>query len=142
MISFAATWLANIFTNFSPIFAAPAECAKKGFLGLPNWWEYLPDAAFKADGVGGCLIDLKFDGADGPNVLIPIGLAVLDGLLRVAGVVAVIFVIVAGFNFITAAGSPDKAASARQQAINALIGAAIAISAAAIVQFVGGRIAG
>ncbi len=139
MITYALAWLVTTFPSFAQ---TPAVCEKKGFLGLPAWYEYLPDAAFKADGVGGCLIDLKFDGPAGPNVLIPIGLAVLDGLLRIAGVVAVIFVIVAGFNFITSAGSPDKAASARQQAINALVGAAIAISAAAIVQFVGGRIAG
>lgn len=66
-----------------------------------------------------------------------IGLAILDMLLRLAGFVAVISIIIAGVSYITATGEPDKAAAARRRLYNSLIGLAIALIATALVSFVG-----
>lgn len=53
-----------------------------------------------------------------------------------AGVVAVIMILVSGFKFMTSAGDAGKTASARSTLIYAMIGLAIAALAQFIVQFV------
>lgn len=54
----------------------------------------------------------------------------------VAGIVAVIMILVSGFKFMTSAGDAGKTASARSTLIYAMIGLAVAALAQAIVQFV------
>jgi uncharacterized membrane protein YccC len=66
-----------------------------------------------------------------------IGLAAVDILLRVAGLVAVGFLVYAAFNFITSQGNPEDAAIARGTAINALIGLLLAMFAIVMVSFIG-----
>jgi hypothetical protein len=105
----------------------------KTFLGIPVWYKYIDKGV--ADGLGGCVPDVQF-----PGDLWAIGMAVIDGLLRVGGIVAVFFIVLAGIAFMTSQGSPDKAVAARQRIINALIGLIILIFAAGIVQFIGNRI--
>lgn len=51
--------------------------------------------------------------------------------------VAAIFLIVAGFFFITAGGNPEQVTKARQMLINALIGVAIALGAKGLVAVIG-----
>lgn len=100
------------------------------FFGIPAWYKYIGNWA--EDGLGNCV----------PNPTIPddlwgIVLAIVDMLLRVAGMVAVVFIIIAGVSFITSRGSPDKIVAARQRIINAVVGLLIAIVAAGVVQFIG-----
>ena len=52
-------------------------------------------------------------------------------------VVAAVFLIVAGFMFVTAGGNPEAVTKARQMLINALIGVAIALLAKGLVLLVG-----
>lgn len=52
-------------------------------------------------------------------------------------VVAVVFLIIAGFWFVTAQGDPEKINKARQMLINALIGIAIALLAKGLVAVIG-----
>ena len=54
--------------------------------------------------------------------------------------VAVIFLVVAGFYFITAGGSAEKVTTARQMLINALIGVAVALAAKGMVAIIRGFI--
>jgi hypothetical protein len=75
-----------------------------------------------------------------PNGLWSIGLAVIDMLLYVAGIVAVISIIIAGVSYITAAGSSDQITSARKRIINSLLGLAIVLIASALVSFIGNAI--
>ncbi|MGZ6004949.1 MAG: pilin [Candidatus Saccharimonadales bacterium] len=100
------------------------------FLKFPTWYQYLDSEKI----AGKCtpMIDL----AKNPGQITLIVLALIEILLRIAGVVAVGFVIYGGFQFILTQGEPDRAASARNTIINALIGLAIAISATGIVMFV------
>lgn len=118
----------NLLTNF----AKTAEECSSGFLGLRPWYHYL-----KLDDK--CeIVDFKFfpPKSDVPLVL----LAIVDDLLRLAGIVAVAYVIIGAVSFMTSDGNPDKASKARDTVINALIGLAIAMIAIAFVSFLGNRL--
>lgn len=131
------------------IFAETAReaCQQSGFLGLKPWWYYLPDEKFHlTDADSGvdanCSIkEFILLPSDGANSDIPLVLvAIVDDLLRIAGMVAVAFVIVGAVQYITSQGEPEKTAQAQSTIINALIGLAIAIIAVAFVSFVGHRL--
>lgn len=117
--------------------ASAANCTKNAtFLGiLPAWYKYL-----NVRQVGGnCEIVLATrDGeTDWQKTAISIVFALIDMATRLAGLVAVIFVIVGGFTFITSNGQPEKAKNARNTILNALVGVVIAIVAATVVNIVG-----
>jgi hypothetical protein len=115
----------NILTAATKNFAA--ACAGSGdFFGLPKWYEYLP---------GDCdFTDIKVD------QLGLIGLAFVDILLHVAGLVAVGYIIWGGVQFITAQGDPGATKKARQTIINAIIGLIIALIATGVVKFIGNKL--
>lgn len=125
--------------------AGPIEgnaCIPHGFdfLGLKAWYYYLPHSDFD-----GCSIrNFTFipvggsDDTDLPLVL----LAVIDDLLTIAGIVAIAFVIVGAFRYVTSQGNPEQTAKAQSTIINALIGTAIAITAAVFVNFLGKALGG
>ncbi|MEX1995221.1 MAG: hypothetical protein WD887_00385 [Candidatus Saccharimonadales bacterium] len=115
----------------SPLFAAP--CAKPFFFFIPSWWEYLPTI----DTPLGCKITFN-----PPGDIWLVGLAVLDILLRLAGFIAVISIIIAGVSHIFSGGNPEKAASARKRLYNSLIGLAVALIATAFVTFLGRSLGG
>lgn len=118
------------------------KCSKP-FLGLKPWFAYLPDTAFE-DPTGGYSCELSgfqlFGNDQTGSQLMPIFLVVADNLVRIAGLVAVAFVIVGGVKFVTSNGEPERTKQARETIINALIGLAMAILAAAIVEFIGGKL--
>jgi ABC-type multidrug transport system fused ATPase/permease subunit len=109
----------------------------KSFFGLPSWWKYLGG---KNDALGNCVPNVNLIGH--PSNLWLIGLAILDSLLRIAGFVAVISIMVAGIELIRSEGSPEKATNARQRLLNSLVGLAIAGGATALVTFVGNTAGG
>lgn len=127
-----AVHLSMVFTFLAPAPLASAATAENctgsssSFLGFPTWYKYL-DYQFTE---GECRIDFDVS-KDVPKIL----LAIFEILLRVAGMAAVIFVIVGGFQYILTQGEPDKAKAAKGTIINALIGLVIAMSAAVIVSF-------
>jgi ABC-type Fe3+ transport system permease subunit len=104
-------------------------CSSGSFLGFPTWYHYLP----KANGT--CNPSLS-----SLNDVWLIVAAVIEILLRVAAIVAVVFVIYGAISYITSQGNPDTTAKARNTVINALVGLVIAISAAAIVAYIAGQI--
>lgn len=114
-----------------PLFAAP--CAKTFFFFLPPWWNYLETTSTTA----GCSIAFT-----PPGDIWLVGLAILDILLRVAGFVAVVSIMIAGASHVFSGGSPEKAASARKRMYNSLIGLAIALIATALVTFIGRQLGG
>ena len=109
-------------------------CQEPSFFGLVPWYHYLnvdnrcniKSFTFLKAGESG----------DIPLVL----LAVVDDLLRIAGLVAVGFVIYAGIQYITSQGEPDKTAKAQSAIINALVGLAVSIVAVGVVTYIGGRL--
>ena len=114
------------------LFAAPGDACNlpsSTFFFLPPWWEYLKGAQ---DQLGQCTPAVNF-----PHVILPIGLALLDILIRLSGLVAIVSIIIAGVTYITSSGNPEKAASARKRIYNALIGLAVVFIAAGVVAFIG-----
>ncbi len=61
---------------------------------------------------------------------------VIDWALYVAAIIAVIFIIIGGYMYITSAGDPGKAGKGRSTLVNALIGLAIIVLSYMIVQIV------
>ena len=118
-------------------FAAPAHCSTS-FFGIPTWYKYLPDNNFDSD----CTINKNFQllGNGSNSGLLLIVLALVDILLRVAALVAVAFVIIGGFKYMTAQGEPAGVKSATQTLVGALVGLVIAIIATAVVSFIGNRL--
>jgi hypothetical protein len=113
------------------LFAA-AQCNRDTFIFLPHWWEYLKTSQ---DVLGQCSVDFNF-----PSDVLPVGLAVIDILLRIAGFIAVIAIIVAGIQHLFTGGNPEKAASARRRLFSAILGLLIALLATATVTFIGNQL--
>ena len=63
-------------------------------------------------------------------------LRVIEILLAIAGLVAVIFLIVGGFRYITAGGNEETAEGAKKTLVNAIIGVVIVILAFVIVRVI------
>jgi hypothetical protein len=61
-------------------------------------------------------------------------------LLKLAGALAVVFVIVGGYKFVTSQAAPDKIASARNTIQNALVGVVIAVVASETVAYIGNKL--
>ncbi|KPJ55220.1 hypothetical protein AMJ47_01825 [Parcubacteria bacterium DG_72] len=76
-------------------------------------------------------------GATAPTVDIFTALATLtDYLFTILLIVAVIFLIIAAFTFISASGDPDKVGKARNFVLYALIGIAVAVAAKGLVALI------
>jgi Type IV secretion system pilin len=106
------------------------------FFGLLPWDYYLPSSDLDATT---CSIrHFHFLGGGGQPADLPLILiAVVDDLLRIAGLVAIAFVIVGAIRYTTSQGNPDDTAKAQSTIINALIGVAVATVAVGIVSFLG-----
>ena len=115
-------------------FAASCTPARE-FFGFPTWYKYLEG---KTDEFGKCVPTV--DIMKNPQDLGSIGLVFADILIRISGLVAVGFIIYAGFQYMTSNGSPEKTAGAKNTIINALVGLVVAIIASAVVSFIGNSI--
>ena len=111
----------------------PNKLNNSSFFGFPHWWKYIKNGNY--DGVGNCTPTVNF-----PSGIWSIAFAVVDMLLYLAGIIAVVSIIIAGISYITAAGNPETITSARKRIVNALIGLAIVIIASAVVSFIGNTI--
>lgn len=118
--------------------ANPTACNKEAakFLQFPTWYKYLNPRIEDPDGSGpqpaSCQIDFEIQ-QDIPKVL----LAVFEIILRVASIVAIVFIIWGGFQYMVSQGEGDRVSGAKTTVLNAVIGLAIAISATAIVNLIG-----
>jgi hypothetical protein len=134
MFSFIAAKFGALF------FAADAVCTasqkkdlySQHFFFFDPWWKYLSS---HQDALGACVPNVDF--FNHPSNLWLIGLAILDMLLRLAGFLAVLSIMVAGLELVRTEGSTEKATNARQRLLNSLLGLALAASATALVTFVG-----
>lgn len=131
------SWLLNLTHIVAAGSCTPGSANYHTFFGLLPWYHYL-------DLNSQCDFDKSHTfvllGAHSSVLLIM--LAIIDDLLRLAGLLAVIFVIFSGVKFILSNGSPDEAAKARTGGINALIGLAISMVAISLVSFLGNQVGG
>lgn len=130
-----------LLSSFAPATSAADgqnyTCSKPTFFGLVPWYQYL-DYKPVVDNQKNTHCEVQnFTVLGKTSGVLLILLAVIDDLLRVAGIVAVVFVIIGGFKFITSNGEPEQAASARKSIIFALVGLAIALIAVVLVSFIG-----
>ncbi|MEK7059336.1 MAG: hypothetical protein AAB971_01105 [Patescibacteria group bacterium] len=126
---------------------------RKSFFGMRAWYYYMEDeftnsyAAADAQ-ADRCEIkcfnifnlsqpnDCGKKSSDIPAVL----LAVIDDLLRIAGIVAVFYVLIGGFKYVISEGNPEKTSLAKSSIVNALIGMGIAMIAIAFISYVGNKL--
>lgn len=126
-------------------------------LGLPAWYKYLPAERVSIvdinnpdpTGAGKTVcqpVVRAVNDADGNQETLPVThillilAAVLEMLVRVAGLAAFIYLIYGGFMYLTSSGNSEMTKKAGATLLNAAIGLAIAISATAIVQFIATRL--
>lgn len=122
-----------LFASLMQFFAAAPGCSKT-FLGLKPWFHYLPTTAAPDCSIRRFnVLPNGSQSSDIPLVL----LVLVDDLIRIAGLVAVIFIIYGGVQYATSQGNADQAQRAQSTIINALIGLVLAIIAVATVAFVG-----
>ncbi|HEY8999528.1 MAG TPA: hypothetical protein VIM53_04425 [Candidatus Saccharimonadales bacterium] len=123
--------------------APPSGCAGSGsFFGFPTWYSYLPSSDFAGSNTATTskcdIVNFNFlPTGNSPFDLLLVGLAIIDILLRIAGLLAFIYTLYGGFQYLTSQGEPDKIKTAQGTITNALIGLAIALVSTAAVTFVG-----
>ncbi len=108
---------------------AAANCSGGNFLSFPKWYKYISDP-------NDCSL-VKLDSITDVWLIVA---AVIEILLRIAGIFAVGFVLYGGFRYLTSQAEPDAVNKARQTIISALVGLAISILAAVVVNFIAGSI--
>ncbi len=107
------------------IFAS--SCAGGKFFSFPTWYQYLD----QVKGVSPCAPKIS-----NINDVWLIVAAIIEILLRVAAIAAVAMVVYGGIIYTTSQGEPDKTGQAKNTIVNALVGLAVSISAAAIISFI------
>ena len=120
---------------FLPQQQVAAACDTGGFFGFPSWYEYLPH-----DSTGGsCDVSSIPDGDGNVDIGATVGavlMALTEILLRVAGIVAVGFILYGGILYTMSQGEPERLGAARKTIINGIIGLVIAVLAVAVVNLV------
>ncbi len=103
---------------------APSGCASK--YGIPTWYRYLKTDA-------NCNLD--YDGFN-LDVFVNIVWGLASIAAWIAGLLSVVVIMWAGFQFITSDGSPEKIANARKTMLNACIGLIVAVLASILIPYV------
>ncbi len=106
-----------------------AACGDR-LLTFPAWYKDLTTAD--------CSIKNPNDAGGISKFFGHIALNVIEFMLQLVGYISVSYIIVGGYKYIIAAGTPDKMAGARKAILNAVIGLAISIFSVAIVNLVAG----
>jgi hypothetical protein len=114
-----------------------AGCSSPGFFGIPTWYKYLDVSKSSITKECEVKFDLMSGGKFNGDGIILIGLGIVDILIHIVALLAVFFVIYGGIKYITSSGSPENTKGAKDTIVNALLGLAIAIVAAAVVSFIG-----
>lgn len=124
--------------------AGPAQCKPRYFFGIPSWDTYLWEAGYVSHNTvtKACEFNVQLVGGGGLDftAVSLIGLGILDIALRLAGLVAVGFIVYGGVQYVLSRGEPDRAKKAQGTIINAVIGLGVAVIAATVVSFIGNRI--
>ncbi len=136
-------------------FANDAAKCNKGFFGLKPWYAYMPDSEIGIKKIGDAPADpcgikcFNLFVQSSPNECgetasdIPgIVLAVIDDLLRIAGLVAVAFIIIGSFQYVGSRGIAERTASAQSTIVAAITGLGIALVSVALVAYLGNQLGG
>lgn len=102
------------------------------------WYKYLPGD--NANPSNKCLPELE--GKEPATVATLVVMAIIELLTRVAGLVAVGFIIYGSIQYIISQGEPDRINNAKSTITNALIGFVTVVLAITIIQFLGNSLRG
>ena len=105
------------------------QCSGGSFFGLDPWYKYLTCS-------NGNIAQENFQGERLRTTVWKIVLTILGDLFVVAGVVAVVLIVMAGIKFMTAAGDPGAVAAAKKAITAAIVGLVIVILAKVLVNTV------
>lgn len=113
-------------------FSSASNCStsQSNVLGFPNWYRGLQ---CEDGGSGGVVFEEL-------NDLWIIVANVLDISLRLAGIIAVLFLIIGGISYIMSQGEPANLQKAKTIIVNSIIGLVVAIMASTIVGFIAGSL--
>ena len=143
--------VSNMVGFSSKTFAADCQVKQTTLLGIPTWYKYLGGSEVQqrnpADGspagtVCQPLIWTRADEKLPRRDILLIAAAIIDILLRVAGLAAFFYLLYGGFMYLTSSGNSEGVKKAGSTLLNAAIGLAIAISATTIVNYFAGRLSG
>ncbi len=116
-------------------FAAACD-NNQSFLGLWPWYHYL---TLQQQG-NVCAVNISpSDVLGNHSFILLILLALVDDLLRIIGLLSVIYVIYAGIRYSMSQGSPDEVAKSQTTILNALAGLAISLVSIRFVSFLGNQ---
>ncbi|MFO0920750.1 MAG: hypothetical protein U0451_03705 [Candidatus Saccharimonadales bacterium] len=124
-----------MFNSLLQYFAAGCSVAQEQWF-IPTWYKYLPGEKDPVTGVCSPMWGMQYDSSN-IKVLLGIGLALGEILLRVVAVVAVGYIVYGGFQYLISQGEPDRTKKAKDSILNACVGLVIAIMANVIVVFIG-----
>lgn len=114
-------------------YASPSPCPRNGsFLSFPDW-----NRGLQCEGSGDSLHVVM---NDIPTFVWTVALNALDILLRIAGILAVVLLIVNGYQYLMSAGAPEKISKAKTGLLQAIVGLAIALLASTIIYYIVGGI--
>ncbi len=130
---------------------AAGACTPRGsILGFPTWYKYLDHEDIggrctpticKPSSTSNDPSSTSNDEKDcKSSYALPIGIAVLEAMLRAAGILAAVFVLWGGIKLMISQGEPDGAKAARLIIKNAIIGLILVLIATPLVSFIGNRI--
>jgi hypothetical protein len=115
------------------------DCAgTRNFLSFPTWDRGLKCEENKDAPDPTSTRHVKVD--DIPTFVWTVVLNILDILLRLAGILAVVMLIMNGYQYLTSAGVPDKISKAKTGLLHAIVGLAIALMASTIIYFIVGEV--
>ncbi len=127
-----------------------SACQSSSFFGLEPWYYFLDTYKTTTNKCGVCFNVLSTNSTvniAGPSSCpsssssIPLViLAIVDDLLRIAGIVSVGFIFFAAFQYITSQGNPELAAKAQRTIIYSITGLVIAVSAIGVVTYIGNNL--
>lgn len=112
-----------------------------GFFGFHHWYDGLGDTVAEKNGVPtSCVVNLKKVDGTWQTGVITIALNIVDILLRLIGIVAVIFIIIGGGRYITSQGNPASLTAAKGTIVRAITGLIIAIASVFILNYIAGTV--
>ena len=99
------------------------------FFGFPAWYR----GVTKIDSDGNCVVEFTGNSDDIGPFIWKIVLNVIEIALRIIGIVTAGYILYGGFSYLTANGSPDKAAKGLNLIMSASIGLIISIASIGII---------
>ena len=123
-------------TNSSTTAGGSCSYTNTTFFVFPVWYAYVPGEEQTITSDNGQTSSACLPNLSSLGDIWKIVAAVIEILLRLAGIGAVFMVIYGGVKYTTSMGNPEDTAQARRTIIYSLVGLLLAISAAFLVSFV------